>query len=101
MEGKYKYDNLQSLQDCLAGKTKVATRDDYENEALYTKMTRHYNVISYNILLVTLSSYQLTEFGLFKYTIKGNPKKQINFVRPVGKGRVWKVKCNVIYTYVQ
>ena len=46
VRGEIKYANLQSLQD-LAGQTKVATRDDYENEDLYTKMTRHYNVSNF------------------------------------------------------
>lgn len=52
--GDGKYDNLKSLQDS-AGQCKVATREDYENEALYTVMTRRYNVINFYALLVTLS----------------------------------------------
>ena len=82
----------------------MATRDDYENEELYTKMTRHYNVNNFKFYTVAIVTVSIsTEFELFKYTIKGDAKKQIEIVRSVGKGRVWEVKCNMyvhMYAYV-
>ena len=42
-ENDYKEKRLKYLQQ-IAGKTEVATPDDYENEELYVKMTRHYYV---------------------------------------------------------
>ena len=42
-ENDYKEARLKYLQQ-IAGKTEVATPDDYENEELYVKMAHHYYV---------------------------------------------------------
>ena len=42
-ENDYKEKRLKYLQQ-IAGKTEVATPDDYENEELYVKMAHHYYV---------------------------------------------------------
>lgn len=43
VETENKENEIKYLQ-VIAGQTRVATRDDYENEALYTEMTQHYYV---------------------------------------------------------
>lgn len=98
VENDHKEKKLQYLQQ-LTGQTKVATRDDYEDEALYTEMTRTYYVII--LLFTSLHNYfNLIESWLFKYTIQRNSKKQIGTVRPVGKRTLWKVKMyNNYYTH--
>lgn len=72
MEDECRYNNLRILQDS-SGQSKLATRDDYENEALYTEMTRHYNVINFYALLVTLSIYIDRVWIIQVY----NPKKSL------------------------
>lgn len=44
-------ENQTQYLQVIAGQTKVATRDNYENEALYTEMTQHYYVSYFSAVL--------------------------------------------------